>query len=186
MGVIISSSVCLKVGVRSPRGHRGLRGLTQNRTAELWSDHCWWWWWTLSYVNQMKRPLLTSPSLHLSPSKCSNILRLQEGAPNCYLRAVATGEKLTKIRICLFFCVGSMETAWEPEASRAKRKDRNWEQFHIREGSLQISLATNQNLRCFEYSGPRKCGLLFLYFLEKFLSNYFLMIPLVHNPFCWF
>lgn len=27
-----------------------------------------------------------------------------------------------KISICSFFCVGSVETAWEPEASRAKRK----------------------------------------------------------------
>lgn len=178
--------MCLKVGVRSPRGHRGLRGLTQNRTTELWSDQCWWWWWTLSYVNQMKRPLLTSPSLRWSPGKCPNILHLQEGAPNCHCLAVATRRNLGKSGSACFSYVGSMRTAWEPEASRAKRKDINLEQFQVCEGSLSISLLTNQSSRCFTYSGLLNGGLRSLYFLEKLLSNYFLMIPPVHNPSCWF
>lgn len=106
MGVIISSSMCLKVGVRSPRGHRGLRGLIWNRTTELWSDQCWWWWWTLSCINQMKSSLLTSPSLHLCPCKCSNKLHLQEGAPNCCLMAMATRKSLRRSGYvcCLFLC----------------------------------------------------------------------------------
>lgn len=133
----------------------------------------------------MKKPILTSLSHHSSPSKCSNMLHLQERAPNCYLMILATRKSLWKSG-CVCFAVWiacSQQETWSKWSKEERHRLRAVSNCSRKSANLYGD--THQSPGCSRYSGSKKWGLQFLSLYDKFVSNYFLVIPPVFTPFCW-
>lgn len=68
-----------------------------------------------------ERPLLSSSSLEMPTHKYSNMLHLQEGAPNFYVMAMNTRKSIENLESAIVFLHLSRKVCWE--ASEGENQD---------------------------------------------------------------